>query len=106
MMAVRGPRSDAVDMLQSIRDMLGNSLKLDLSVEKSKITSPRVEPALFVGTLISISNHVNSTTGKNHQRLRVASQLRMLAPMDRIFKKLTIAGFMSAKYKSGIPKFI
>ena len=104
MMAVRGPRSDAVDMLQSIRDMLGNSLKLDLSVEKSKITSPRVEPALFVGTLISISNHVNSTTGKNHQR-RV-SKLRMLAPMDRIFKKLTIAGFMSAKYKSGIPKFI
>lgn len=104
MMAVRGPRSDAVNMLQSIREMLGNSLKLDLSVEKSKITSPRVEPALFLGTLISISNHEGST--KNHQRLRVVSQLRMLAPMDRIFKKLTIAGFMSAKYKSGIPKFI
>lgn len=106
MVAVRGPRSDAVDMLQSIRTMLGNSLKLDLSIEKSKITSPRVEPALFLGTLISISSHVGSTKGKNHQRLRVVSQLRMLAPLDRVFNKLVIAGFMSAKYKSGIPKFI
>lgn len=105
-MAVRGPRSDAVDMLQCIRTMLSDCLKLDLSIEKSRITHPRVEPALFLGTLISTSNHVSSTTGKNHQRLRVGSQLRMLAPMDRIFKKLTIAGFMSAKYKSGIPKFI
>lgn len=106
MIAVRGPRSDAVNILQSIRTMLGDTLKLDLSIEKSKLTNPRVEPALFLGTLISISSHVSSTTGKNHQRLRVASQLRMLAPMDRIYKKLTIAGFMSAKYKSGIPKFI
>jgi hypothetical protein len=86
--------------------MMGNSLKLDLSIEKYKIISPRVEPALFLGTLISISSHVSYRTGNNHQRLRVVSQLRMLAPMDRIFKKLTIAGFMSAEYKSGIPKFI
>lgn len=106
MMAVRGPRSDAVDMLLSIRSMLGNSLKLDLSIEKSKITMPRVKPALFLGTQISISKHVGFTRGRNHQRHRVVSQLRMVAPMDRVYKKLTIAGFMSAKYKSGIPKFI
>uniref|UniRef100_UPI001FA6C0EA hypothetical protein n=1 Tax=Ciborinia camelliae TaxID=647257 RepID=UPI001FA6C0EA len=105
-MAVRGPRSDSVDMLQSIRQMLGNSLKLDLSVEKSKIIHPRVEPALFLGTLISISNHNGYTRGNNHQKVKVASQIRMLAPMDRIFNKLTIGGFMSAKYKSGIPRFI
>jgi group II intron reverse transcriptase/maturase len=104
--AIRGPRSDAVNMLQSIRMMLKDSLKLDLSVEKSKITNPRVEPALFLGTQISISNYVGSTIGKNHQRLRVVSQLRMLAPLDRIYKKLTINGFMSAQYKSGVPRFI
>jgi len=105
-MSIRGPRTDAVEILNSIKTMLSDSLKLELSVEKSKITNPRVEPALFLGTLISISSHVSSTIGKNHQRLRVVSQLRMLAPMDRIYKKLTTAGFMSAKYKSGIPKFI
>lgn len=106
MLAVRGPRADAVETLQLIRTMLRDTLKLDLSVEKSKITNPRLEPALFLGTLISISRHVSSTMGKNHQRLRVVSQLRMLAPMNRIFKKLTTAGFMSAQYKSGIPKFL
>jgi hypothetical protein len=105
-MAVRGPRSDAVKMLHSIRMMLSDSLKLDLSVEKSKITNPRIDPALFLGTLISISRHVGSSTGKNHQRLRAASQLRMSAPMDRIFKKLIKTGFMSAQYKTGTPRFI
>lgn len=105
-MGVRGPRADAVKMIQQIRTMLGETLKLNLSVEKSKITNPRVEPALFLGTLISISKDVSSKKGKNHQRLRVVSQLRMLAPMNRIFKKLTTAGFMSAQYKCGIPKFI
>lgn len=106
MLAVRGPRSDAVKLLETIKTMLNQDLKLELSMEKSKITNPRLEPALFLGTLISISKHVSSTKGKNHQRLKTVSQLRMLAPMDRITKKLKTAGFMSTKYKSGTPKFI
>ena len=73
---------------------------------KSKITNPRTKPVLFLGTLISISSYVGSSKGKNHQRLRINSQIRMIAPLDRIFKKLIDAGFMSAKYKSGIPKFL
>jgi len=106
MLGVRGPRSDAVNFLQIIKTMLNESLLLELSMEKSKITNPRLEPALFLGTLIAISKHVSSTKGKNHQRLKVVSQLRMLAPMDRITKKLNTAGFVSTKYKSGIPKFL
>lgn len=105
MLGVRGPRSDAVNFLQIIKTMLNESLLLELSMEKSKITNPRLEPALFLGTLIAISKHVSSTKGKN-QRLKVVSQLRMLAPMDRIAKKLNTAGFVSTKYKSGIPKFL
>lgn len=105
-LAIRGPHSDAVNVLQQIREMLSDSLKLDLSVEKFKITNPRKEPALFLGTLISISNHICLAIGKNHQRIRAVSQLRLLAPMGIIFKKLILASFMSAKYKSGIPKFI
>lgn len=105
MLGVRGPRSDAVNLLQIIKTMLNESLLLELSMEKSKITNPRLEPALFLGTLIAISKHVSSTKGKN-KRLKVVSQLRMLAPMDRITKKLNTAGFVSTKYKSGIPKFL
>jgi hypothetical protein len=41
--------------------MLQEKLKLDLSLEKTKITNPRTDEALFIGTLLSISSHVNST---------------------------------------------
>jgi group II intron reverse transcriptase/maturase len=104
--AIRGSHSDAQMILQQIREMLLNELKLNLSVEKSKITNPRIEPALFLGSQITISRHVYSTLGKHHQRWRVASQLRLLAPMERIYKKLITAGFMSAQFRSGTPKFL
>ncbi len=106
MLAIRGPRKDAVETLQHIKNFLMETLKLNLSVEKSKITNPRLDSALFLGTLINISSHKYSALGRNHQRIKVASQLRLLTPMDRIYKKLVNAGFMSAQYKSGIPKFI
>jgi hypothetical protein len=73
---------------------------------KSKITNPRNEPALFLGTQISISRHTYFAKGLHYQKLRAVSQLRLLAPMKRIHEKLISAGFMSAEYKSGIPKFL
>jgi len=103
---IRGTREDTVRFLELIKIFLADKLKLNLSLTKSKITNPRLEPALFLGTLISISSHIYSAKGLHHQRIRAVSQLRMLAPMERIQKKLITAGFMSAKYKSGIPKFL
>jgi hypothetical protein len=61
---------------------------------------------LFLETLISISSHTGSSMGSIHQRLRAVGQLRLLAPIERIQKKLVAANFLSAKYKSGTPKFI
>ena len=103
---VRGPRVDAVKFLDNIKIFLKDRLKLDLSVTKSKITNPRLEPALFLGTLLSISSHIYYSKGLNHQILRKVSQLRMIAPMDKIYNKLITSGFMSAKYKTGLPKFL
>lgn len=103
---IRGPREDATRLLESIQTFLSDNLKLNLSMAKSKITNPRINPALFLGTQINMSNHVYSAKGLHHQRLRAVSQLRLLAPMDRIYDKLITAGFMSAKYKTGIPKFL
>jgi len=105
-LAIRGPREDAINILQEIRSMLDNTLKLKLSIEKSKISNPRKESALFLGTLINLSSHVYFAKGKNHKNIRAVSQLRLLAPMDRIYKRLTNTGFMSAEYKSGIPRFL
>lgn len=106
MLAIRGPRKDAVNTMLLLKNKLETDLKLELSVEKTKLTNPRTEPALFLGTLIHISKHISSARGKFNQRIKVVSQLRMLAPMDRIYKKLVNAGFMSAKFKSGSPKFL
>lgn len=103
---VRGPRVDAVKFLDNIKIFLKDRLKLDLSITKSKITNPRLEPALFLGTLLSISSHIYYSKGLNHQILRKVSQLRMIAPMDKIYNKLITSGFMSAKYKTGLPKFL
>jgi hypothetical protein len=55
---VRGPRVEAAKFLENIQIFLKDKLKLDLSVTKSKITNPRLEPALFLGTLLSISSKI------------------------------------------------
>lgn len=104
--SIRGPRQDASYILKNIKIMLEDKLKLNLNIEKSKITNPRKESVLFLGTNICLSHHTYHAKGNHHQIKRVSSQLILLAPMDRIFKKLTQSGFMSSKYKSGIPKLI
>src|ERR1700720_2482449 len=103
---IRGPREDAIKILEQVRVFSADNLKLNLSMTKSKITNPRIQPALFLGTQISMSDHIYSAKGVHPQRLRAVSQLRLLAPMEIIYDKLITAGFMSAKYKSGTPKFL
>lgn len=92
-------------MLQEVKSFLELDLKLELSLEKSKITDPRKSPALFLGTEISISNHVYSFKGSKGQRLRSPSQIRMLAPLHRVFLKMISVGFMDG-HRMGSPRFL
>lgn len=66
---------------------------LDLSQEKTLVTTPNKEIALFLGTQVRISNHTYFHKGKNGQRMRSVSQLILTAPLERIYKKLEAAGF-------------
>lgn len=104
--AIRGPHSDVVTLLTEIKEFLMNTLKLELSSDKTKITKPTAEPALFLGTEISISNHVYSAKGKYSQHVRVPSQIRMLAPQSRIYDKLSAAGLMCKNSGMGTPRFL
>jgi len=79
-------------------------LKLDLSTEKTLVTNPKSETALFLGTQIGISNHTYFHRGPHGQKLRAVSQLIMTAPLDRIYKKLEAAGFMSTTTKRSTPR--
>jgi hypothetical protein len=103
--AIRGPRSEVVRLLHDVKAFLKQDLKLELSLEKTKITDPRTEPALFLGTEIAKSHHVYSHKGERGQHLRAPSQIRMLAPLRRVYKKLIDAGFMDGNNK-GIPRFL
>lgn len=104
--AIRGPRSDAAQLLYEIKDFLKQELDLDLSMEKTKITDPTENPALFLGTEITISQHVYSAKGEHGQHLRVPSQIRLIAPMSRIYKKLSAAGLMNLDSGKGTPRFL
>jgi group II intron reverse transcriptase/maturase len=104
--AIRGKRSEAVSILSKIGDFLSSELKLRLSLDKSKITDPKTDYGLFLGTLIGESDHTGSYRGSNHQSLRTTGQVRMLAPMDRIYKKLDQVGLVDIQKKCVIPKFI
>ena len=104
--AIRGPRADAVQLLLDVKDFLKKELELDLSMEKTKITDPTSEAALFLGTEITISSHVYSAKGKHGHHLRVPSQIRLIAPMNRIYRKLNTAGLMNVHSGRGIPRFL
>jgi hypothetical protein len=79
--------------MELIRKFLKDELNLDLSQEKTLLTRPRKEKALFLGTQVRISKHVYINKGKNGQRQKAVSQLIITAPLDRIYKKLEEAGF-------------
>jgi group II intron reverse transcriptase/maturase len=104
--SIRGSFTETKLILLQIKHFLREELRLDLSEAKTKITTPRHRPALFLGTLIKISDHVNFTRGKHGQKLKAVSQIVMVAPLDRIYKKLAGAKLMNLNTKKGTPRFL
>nr|YP_010424016.1 hypothetical protein NQV51_mgp39 [Aspergillus sclerotioniger]USH57614.1 hypothetical protein [Aspergillus sclerotioniger] len=104
--AIRGSRSETVSTLDSIGNFIKNELNLDISKEKTLITNPTQETALFLGTQIRISNHVYYYSGNNGQRIRAVSQLIFTAPIDRIQTKLEAASFWDNTHKRSIPRML
>lgn len=103
---IRGSRQETLGILHSIRIFLKDNLKLDLSETKTLITDPRRSPALFLGTQISISDHVKFNSGAHGQGRKAVSQIVLSAPLDRIYKKLSEAKFMDMASKSSLPRFL
>lgn len=104
--AIRRPRSDVTKILDKIKNFLKEELNLTLSETKTSITNPRSELALFLGTQIHISSHKYYSLRPKGVKVRSASQIRLIAPMERIYKKIAAAGFMDLETKKGIPRFL
>ena len=105
-MAIRGPLSETTRILESTREFLRKELNLDLSKEKTLITNPHKDTAMFLGTQIRISNHTYFYRGSNGQTIRAVSQLIFTAPIDRIQKKLADAGFWDNANKRSVPRML
>jgi group II intron reverse transcriptase/maturase len=91
---IRGSLEEAKIILSRVSDFLRTELNLEVNMEKSKITHVGREKALFLGVLIGRSHHRYFRDIRSGSQ-RMALTLRMEAPLSRVTKKLTEAGFMS-----------
>lgn len=103
MLGVKGSYDDCVILLNRIKAFLKENLRLNLSEQKTLITNAKVAKALFLGTRFGKSHH--QSFNKHHGFLRRNNPgMRMVAPLDRIMKKLSEAGLV--KDKKPIPRFL
>jgi hypothetical protein len=90
-------------LVKRIKDFLKEELMLELSETKTKITNAKHEHAEFLSVRIKRSNHETYSVRKNVLRRNVKN-MRLLAPIDKVTKKLYDSGFL--KDNRPYPKFI
>ena len=100
---VRGSYSDCMEILSKIKAFLKEELKLNLSESKTLITNANNGKALFLGTHVFRSRHQTYTKYRGTLK-RAGREIRLEAPMERIAKKLTEAGFI--KDNVSTPRFL
>nr|UEX92732.1 hypothetical protein [Ophiocordyceps lanpingensis] len=100
---VRGSKEDSVNLMLKIKVFLKDELGLELSEAKTKITNAKTEHAEFLSVRVKRSNHETYSRRRNVLSRNVKN-MRLLAPIDKVTKKLIINGF----FKEGrpYPKFI
>lgn len=96
----------AQDVLDQVRAFMGNELKLNLSLEKTKITHFPRGQVRFLGAVLKGCAHLKGTyisKFKYKGKTRAFSNpldLRIEAPVEKILERLTAAGFYSKKKKA------
>jgi hypothetical protein len=95
---------EALEILNKIKEFC-ESIDLNLSETKTKLTNLSKSPVLFLGTHIFRSSQVSvSRMGINRTMRRNKLGIRLEAPISRIRDKLATASFMN-RGKSA-PKFL
>jgi hypothetical protein len=91
-------------ILDKVNLFLKSELFLTLNSEKTLITNAKSDRAMFLGTSIGRAVHRTYSLGRSGHIKRNALEIRLEAPLDRISRKLTEAGFL--KNKIPVPKFL
>ena len=107
---ITGSHELAVQIREEVRIFLKDYLKLELSMEKTKITHIGSEYAKFLGHYIktttltqNLSSRRRSISGKLLNLRKSTGKPKILAPKDLIRKKLIEYGFANNK---GFPKYV
>lgn len=104
LIGIRGTHKEALDILDKVRKFC-DSIGLEVSDSKTKLTSFNREWVMFLGTKIGRSKHSNcSHMGKESWTKRNKLGIRLEAPLHRIKDKLVKASFM--KGGKSAPKFL
>src|SRR5437879_6621354 len=80
-----GPKAEAEEIKREIRDFLRDTLKLELSEEKTLITHTRTRAAKFLGYEI-VSQHVDDKLDRRGQR-QVNETIGLRVPKEVIEQK-------------------
>lgn len=96
-----GPKSLAIEIKDLVKEFLSRELKLELSMEKTKITNIGSEYAKFLGHYIKVqtnsqnisSRRTDNKTGKTLNMRKATGKPKILVPKDHIKDKLIIKGF-------------
>jgi len=107
LMGLWGTRKQAIKYREMIRIFL-ESLKLKLSMEKTRITNTRSNWTKFLGVTIKrITNNIGPTKMMRNLKRRIpGGNLWMTAPILEIFDKLQEKGFVKKSENKWTPKSI
>ena len=83
-----GPKTEAEEIKRELRDFLRETLKLELSEEKTLITHARTEAAKFLGYHL-VSQHVDDKLDRRGQR-QVNEMVALRVPKEVIEQKCTL----------------
>lgn len=98
LIGIIGSKEDCVKTRDKIHQFLLDELKLNLNLDKTKITNARVDKAHFLGTDISITPLEKRplrfiTRGTSQFRMTAITKPLLQAPIKKLVSKLTEKGF-------------
>lgn len=99
---IAGSKEMAENLIQQIQTFLQTKLKLNLNLEKTKLTNPKTSKALFLGHEISIDtstklSYVHAKGKTPFLKKTTGKFVKITAPIEKIIKRLHLKGFCDAK---------
>lgn len=110
LIAITGPKSDAIKLKQEISNLLSNELSLNLNLDKTKITHATTDKAKFLGFLLytstyKVAGNKGLLTRSNGVLAKRVPSSRIDAPILKIIEKLNEKYFTKKRTCNGVVNY-